>query len=311
MTWGAVAGTVIGGVMQRGAAKKAAAQQQAAAAQAAGQAEFSPYDVFGAFGQTQFDPETGQARMIASPEMAALQGLFGQQAQQFAGQQQTPMGALAAQGGLGFLTAGMETDPFALAETQFGRMEEILAPGRERQRGTLEERLLAQGRLGSTGGSLQQQSLEEAIEQSRRAQLVEALGQAQGIQQQQIGLGTQLGLFGQGQEDVGFQRAMQRLGGMQSLEQPLMQYAQLGSQLGGRQAAAGAQAGAFGLQGAQAGIGAQLGSQLGIASQLPKIGTAIGGMFDTTDAGAITTQTPYGAATMSNAPASTEWWRQL
>lgn len=136
-------------------------------------------------------------------------------------QQPSGMGAIGA--GLSPVTAGrgafglaapmMERattfDPFGAAEEQFQRMESILAPGRERAREAQEARLFAQGRLGSTGGSLEQQALGEAQEQSRRAQLVEALGQAQGIQRQAADIGLGIGGFGLQQQLAGQQRAGQ------------------------------------------------------------------------------------------------------
>lgn len=308
MTWGAVGTTAVSLLAaneQRKAAKRAASRQEEAALAAAEQAEFNPYQVSGsAFGDVAFDKEAGTAQFNLSPEMQALSQLFGQQAQQFAGQGQTELGALAGQGGLGFLRAGIETDPFATAQTQFERMEEILAPSRQRQREALESRLLRQGRLGSTGGALQQEGLESAIEQSRRQGLVEALGQGMGIQAQQLAQGQQLGLLGQQQQDVGFQQAMARLGGLQGIEQQMFNLANLGSALGGRQSTAGAQAGAFGMQGATSGTAALLGGAAGQAQALGKIGTALGNYFDGTQtpSGGVTSQTPYGEATMSPTP---------
>jgi len=274
--WTAAA-TVVAAKMSSDAAKKAAAGQ-AAAARAAGEAgKFAPMNVQGLFGQGTFGDEGAQFQL--TPEMQGLFGNFMNQARTFSTQGQTDIGRAAAEGGLGMLQAGVGSDPFGMAQTQFGRMEEILAPGRERQREALESRLLRQGRLGSTGGSLQQQGLEEAIEQSRRSGLVEALGQAQGIQQQQIGLGTQLGLFGQQQQDVGMNQALSRLQAAQGINQQGMELLRMGGAFGGAQTAANQFGANLGFQGAQAGIGAQLGSRLGIAQQLPQIASGLGGMF--------------------------------
>jgi len=280
--WTAVAGAAInylGSKKQADAADDAAAQQSEAARLAAEQAAFNPYDTFGAFGQAQFDKDTGQARLIANPEMANLQNLYQQQATQFAGQGQTALGQQAGALGEQFL-GGIQADPFAAAETQFGRMEEILNPARQRQRESLEGRLLKQGRLGSTGGTLQQQGLETAIDQSSSQNLVNALQQSQAMTAQQAGLGQQLGMFGQQQQDVGFNQSQARLGALGNIDQQLMQYANLGSNLGGRQSAAGAQQGAFNMQGATAGTSALLGGAAGQAQAYNQLGSAFGDYFN-------------------------------
>lgn len=140
-------------------------------------------------------------------------------------------GRTATGAGAGFLESLGSYDPFAAAETQFQRMEEILAPGRERDRSALEARLLRQGRLGSTGGGRQQEALETAIEQSRRAGLVEALTQAQGIQRQKAELGTALGAFGAGIEDQQLQRMLESLGAATAVEALPLEAGKLGATL--------------------------------------------------------------------------------
>lgn len=273
-----VVASLAGSYLASEAAKDAASDQAAAADRAAQAAAFKPVDVTGLFGTGQFTNLGGgkfAAEAGLSPDARGLFDQLGRQRDMYLGQEQTPFGQLALSGGLGMLGAGLGADPFQMAQKQFGRMEDILAPGRERQREALEARLLRQGRLGSTGGSLQQQGLEEAIEQSRRKQLVNALGQAQGIQQQQIGLGTQLGLFGQQQGELGFQRAMQRLQAQQGLAYQAQEALRLGGAFGGRAAQAGAQQGAFGMQGAQYGSLANLGAAAGQAQALGKVGTAL------------------------------------
>lgn len=124
---------------------------------------------------TAFTPQG--ATISLTPEMQAIQaGLFGQ------AQGLTPLQQQYAQLGQGFLGQIGAFDPFAAAETQFQRLEDILAPGREQQRQAQESRLYAQGRLGSTGGGLEQQAFQQAIEQQRAQNLINALGQAQDIQ---------------------------------------------------------------------------------------------------------------------------------
>jgi len=149
-------------------------------------------------------------------------------------QEQLGLGRQATEAGAGFLKQLGSFDPFAAAETQFGRMEEILSAGRARDRSSLEGKLLRQGRLGSTGGGVEQEALEGAIEQSRRQGLVEALGQAQGIQAQQAQLGTQLGAFGGTIEQQQLQRMLESLGSAMSVEQLPIMAGQLGATLSGQ-----------------------------------------------------------------------------
>jgi len=282
MSGAITASVVIGAVganQQKKAAEKAADAQLAAAGLAAEGAEFDPYNVEGAFGSGQFDRETGEASVALTPEMQAIQDQFGAQAGQFAGQGQTALGQQAGALGGQFL-GGINADPYAAAQAQFGQMENILNPARQRQREALEGRLLKQGRLGSSGGALQQEGLESAIEQSRQRGLYDSLQQSQAMQMQQASLGQTLGMFGQQQEDVGFNQAQARLGAMQGIDQAGLNYLNMGGAFGGRQASAGAQAGQFNMQGAAAGTAAQLGAAAGQASAFGKIGSAIGGYFD-------------------------------
>jgi len=131
---------------------------------------------------------TGAGQIALTPEMQAIQqGLFAQAGGQDRFQQQ------AGQLGQQFLGQVGSTDPFATAQTQFGRMEDILAPQRDQERMAQESRLFSQGRLGSTGGAQQQQALESAFLQQQQQGLYDALGQGQAIQGQQIERGAFLG----------------------------------------------------------------------------------------------------------------------
>ena len=146
------------------------------------QASFDPMGMTTGIGTTSF--QDGQGAFQLSPELqSTYQQLLG--------------------GGQEALGAAQEYDPYAAAETLFGRMDSILAGGRERERGGLESRLLAQGRLGSTGGAFQQQGQEQAFEQQRAQQLNQAFGQAQQVQQ---------GLFGQGLAGIQGATGLQQMG---------------------------------------------------------------------------------------------------
>jgi len=115
--------------------------------------------------------------MTLSPEEQALQRqLFGG-AGDFFGQAQTP-------------TATRE-------QQIFDRMRAAQRPDEERQRLALEERLLSQGRLGTSsatygGGTPEQLALATAQEEARNRAMLTAMQQAQAEQAQQAALGGQL-----------------------------------------------------------------------------------------------------------------------
>lgn len=167
----------------------------------------------------------------------SLIGGFADSVQPGLSAEQLALGAGATRAGAGFMSALQETDPFALAEQQFGRMEAILEPGRNRTRQASEARLLQQGRLDSTGGARTTAALEEGIEQSRRANLVEAFGQAQGVQRQQADLATGLGAFGGGIEDQQLQRLLQSLGSATAVEALPAEMANVAANLSGQRSA--------------------------------------------------------------------------
>lgn len=88
----------------------------------------------------------------------------------------------------------------------YGMMQELMGPEQDRLRQQTQEQLFSQGRLGSTGGALQQQAMEEAIQTQNMQNMLAAMGQAQGLQQQEYNqwlgstnlLGNQaMGMFSQ------------------------------------------------------------------------------------------------------------------
>ena len=100
---------------------------------------------------------------------------------------------------------------------------------------------------------------------------------------------------------------MSRLGGTQSIEQQLMNYANLGSNLGGRQSAAGAQQGAFGMQGATSGTAALLGGAAGQAKAFGQLGSALGDYFNQPNQATTGAINPSYASD-TQAPADTSAW---
>lgn len=214
-----------------------------AADRIAGMTAYNPYDVMSGLGTGTF--QDGQATAALSPQMQQFSNLFGQQAMQGLGYQPdigqiTGMGQQALGLGQGFLGQLGTFDPMQAAGEQFGRMESILAPGRQLQTEGLESKLLRQGRLGSTGGSLQQQALSGAHEQSRTQGLYDAFGQAQAAQQNLLGMGQGLTSLGLPMAGYGQQQGMQNLQQMIGLEQLPLQQLQMGGGFGTQQSQAGA-----------------------------------------------------------------------
>jgi hypothetical protein len=143
-------------------------------AQAAEGTRFVPFTVTGATGAGVGTTPEGSTQFNLSPQEQALQNqLFGG-AGQFYGQAQAPI-------------AQTEQDIF-------NRMLELAAPQRERDRLMTEERLAAQGRLGTSsaahgGATPEQLALANAQEQQLNQLGLQARGQALAEQQQFADLG--------------------------------------------------------------------------------------------------------------------------
>ena len=142
--------------------------------QVTSQTQFKPFTVASSLGSTQTTPEGGFTTSL-SPEQQALQSqLFGG-AGQFFNQAQQPI-------------AQTEQDIF-------NRMLQVAAPERQRQQLGLEERLAAQGRLGTSsaayGGATPEQMALATAQQEQLNQLgLASRQQALAEQQQAAGLGT-------------------------------------------------------------------------------------------------------------------------
>lgn len=87
-------------------------------------------------------------------------------------------------------------DPLQQAQTRFNRLQSVLEPQRERARSGLESRLLAQGRLDSSGGALQMGEQEQAIAAQDAQMLDQMYSEAQQAQQAQAQMAQQLGQQG-------------------------------------------------------------------------------------------------------------------
>lgn len=243
--------------------------------------DYAPIEGTSGLGSITYDKSKGITASLDPKYQALVQELL---ASRSLSPESIALGQQATQAGAGFLSAASSTDPFAMAEEQFNRLEAILQPGRERERTALEERLLSQGRLGSTGGGITEGAFQEAIEQSKRQNLYEAFGQAQGVQRQQAELAQGFGAFGISAEQAQLQRMLQALGGATATEaMPVTTLGNYLATLSGQkqaqdiaQAEAEASAGGFGdiLSGAlSAGLSAYTGG-LGksLAPKAPKVG---------------------------------------
>jgi|11BtaG_2_1085332.scaffolds.fasta_scaffold00108_22 hypothetical protein len=199
------------------------------ASQGISQTQFRPYTISTATGG-QFGAARGadggidSTMTLSEREQAITDALFGQSAQYF-GQPTTGAQELQ-QAGLGAVASGqsmMGEVPFGVDMTQdaarqaFGlgsqfmtgladpvdareqavyeRMRAAQTPEEERQRLALEERLAAQGRLGTRtsqfGGTSEQLALAQAQEEAKNRAILSAMGQAQAEQAQQAALGVQ------------------------------------------------------------------------------------------------------------------------
>jgi len=283
--------SLVGGYMQGEAAKKAAetsARAQLEAARiAADAARFRPVGVTTRFGASNFgfDPSgnLSSAGYSVSPELQAYQNrLMGLSSgalsqAEMAPQQYAPLQG-AAQGLFGLGQQYLAQSPEQVASDYMARQQNLLAPSRERQMSQLQNTLFNTGRgglsVGATGlrpgggEGLRAASPEMEAYYNAVAQQDAALAaQAQQAGQQQVAFGT--GLFGTGanlmnqyqQGQVGalspFQAYLTSTQGIEGLGQSALD---IGSQLGGRSAAAGANVGQFLSRGGQ---GAALTSQAG------------------------------------------------
>tara|TARA_R110002072_G_scaffold118073_3_gene249293 strand:+ start:11321 stop:12151 length:831 start_codon:yes stop_codon:yes gene_type:complete len=157
-----------------------------------------PYGVGGAGGTADFDADSKTALLNLSPDLQAI----------FAG-------ALGRSGMWGDQAMNLGADPFKAADAFYDQQQLRFDPIEERLRSDTESRLLAQGRLGSTGGMRQYQAVEDSILQGQGERRINSLNQAQQL------INT---LLGRESADIGTATGL--------LDIP-MQYAKLGRGIGG------------------------------------------------------------------------------
>ena len=148
-------------------AKRGAAQEAADARSREAQLAYErsmPVSVKGMFGDVSFDKEGRLLNIQADPRLQAEADIALQDpARQRAFRQE------------------IEADPFAAGQRFYEMQKAIYAPEQERQRLDLEERLLAQGMLGSTGGAERQRALLEAQQMKDLQAQYGGLEQAQSL----------------------------------------------------------------------------------------------------------------------------------
>jgi hypothetical protein len=269
------------------AANTSAAAQRESARLAAEAAKFRPVGITTRYGSSNFQmsPQgylTGAGYNV-SPELKAYQdrlmGLTGGALSQaeMAQQQYAPL-SQAATGLFGLGQQYLAQSPQQVAADYIAKQQDLLAPSRERQMAQLQNQLFQQGRgglsVGATGArpngaaglgatTPEMEAYYNAIAQ-QDAQLA---AQAQQAGQQNVAFGA--GLFGTGANMLGQYQAGQvgalspfsaYLGAGQTIESLGQQPLDIGAQLGGRAATAGANVGQSLLQG---GINAARAQQAG------------------------------------------------
>lgn len=163
---------IAGGLSFLGSREQAEASTRAAEAQAAAirqnaadaLAAAEPWSVGGLGGTSEFDAEGRLGTLLLSPELTDIY-----------------QGALSRSGLWGAQALQYGIDPFAAADVFYNQREPLFTEQEDRQRTNLETRLLAQGRLGSTGGAQEQRALEEAIGTSQLQRREQSFNRAQAL----------------------------------------------------------------------------------------------------------------------------------
>jgi hypothetical protein len=261
---------VIGGNAQKKAAESQAAatryaanQQAEAARLAAEEARFRPVGISTRFGQSQFQfDEQGRlkgAGYTASPEVQALQDRLSALYGDSLGLAERAVAPAETLFGLGqqYLAQSPEQARNQYLQEQYA----MLDPIRQREEQRLGASVFGRGRAGLNIGDVGQPEL-AALANARRTQDLQLAAQAEQEARNRIAYGT--GLFGEaGKLQTSALAPFQtQFGVSQLLEQAGQQPLDIGAQLGGRSATAGASAGEALLRGGMAAAQTRLGGQL-------------------------------------------------
>ena len=169
-----------------------AGDQSAAAFEAAQQAAV-PWNTGGLFGAATFDPTTHSSLQTLSPGLQTEYDAY-----------------LASSGANRGQVAALGSDPYAAGRKFYEQQKAIYAPEQEKQRLSMEKRLLGQGMFGSTGGGQQMNALLDAQQQQDAQAQIAGFDKAQGLidtyrgrQAADLGMVESLGLLPQKYAQLG------------------------------------------------------------------------------------------------------------
>ncbi len=128
----------------------------------------------------------GTAKWDGTSATTKLDPRFLDTQNQFLGQSEANIGQLGAFNNNPF-QASQPFDLQGFTQDQYNLLEGLQQSGRDQASQGLEERLFAQGRLGSTGGTQQQSSLQDQFRLQQAQNMQSAFGQGLQGQQQQFG----------------------------------------------------------------------------------------------------------------------------
>jgi hypothetical protein len=254
----AIGGSYLSGRSAEKAAEKSAAAQRDTARLAADEARFRPVGMSTRFGTSTFGfgPEgrLESAGYQASPEIQALQDRLSALYGTSLGQAETAQAASAPLGYAGQSLFGLGAQYLAQSPEQarqqyIAEQQALIDPIRQQEEQRLASSVFGRGRAGLNIGTQGQPEL-AALAGARRTQDLQLAAAADQAAQQRIGFGA--GLFGTGAGLFGTQYGLQtqalapfqqQFGVSQLLEQAAQQPLDIGAQLGGRSATAGANVG--------------------------------------------------------------------
>ena len=184
-----------------------------------------PWSTGGLFGAAAFDPRTRTAIQTLSPELRKKYDAYMKRSGTHG--QYIPEARADFEKQRGY-AAQLEGDVYGAGKKFYEMQKALYAPQQEKDRLTQESRLLAQGRLGSTGGAGEQEALRKAQEQ------VDLQAQYAGLDkaQQQIGMFRDRSKEGIALEDMYRARQAGDLAMVQSLGQLPGSYSAAGQGIG-------------------------------------------------------------------------------
>lgn len=245
---------IIGGMMQGDSNKQAANTQAAAQTEAAriaaDAARFRPVGVTTAFGKSNFGTDAAgnltSAGYTLSPELAAQRDAFLARAGGY-GMDTAEQGRVAGQGLFDLGRGYLATSPEQAAQSYIQKQQELLRPGQERAYAQLNQNLFNTGRGGfsiAQGGDLgmaapETQAYYNSLAQRDRQLAIDAT--AEGRAQTEFGRGLMTG--GIDLTSKAYDPYKTAFGLGQSLETAGQGALNIGSELGGRAATAGANVG--------------------------------------------------------------------